>query len=80
MENFKRFKTVNEFCEAIKNGKTVYWRNSDYVVKFDDTDKFYDSYYIYCTATNLRLNALIYDYHSRIYYSPEFNLGEYFVK
>lgn len=80
MEKISKFKNVKEFCESVKNGKTVYWSDSDYIVKFDNTDKFCDRYYIYCTGTNLRLNTLIYDYHNRIVYSPEFNLNEYFVK
>lgn len=50
------------------------------ISKFKSVKEFCDRYYIYCTGTNLRLNTLIYDYHNRIVYSPEFNLDEYFVK
>ena len=50
------------------------------ISKFKSVKEFCDRYYIYCTGTKLRLNTLIYDYHNRIVYSPEFNLDEYFVK
>lgn len=42
MEKISKFKSVKEFCESVKNGKTVYWSDSDYIVKFDNTDKFCD--------------------------------------
>lgn len=37
MEKISKFKSVKEFCESVKNGKTVYWSDIDYIVKFDNT-------------------------------------------
>lgn len=76
----EKFKTVNAFCNAVKKGKVVNWSNSNYVVKIDYTSDFCDRYYIYCNATKLRLNTVIWEYNNRLELSPEFVLSEYFVK
>lgn len=76
----EKFKTVNAFCDAIKKGKVVNWSNSNYVVKIDYTSDFCDRYYIYCNATKLHLNTVIWEYNNRLELSPEFVLSEYFVK
>lgn len=80
----EKFKTVKEFCDAVKSGKNVYWSDTDYVIKFDNhSNSHCDLYYIYCLGTKLRLNTVITEYHNRslsLQISPEFVLSEYFVK